>query len=93
VLLDHLKATQEGLTVAVLTIECEGCWRNAWSVHIPRDMAMTPDQSAREVVSEDTEVERERTDAESGGYTFADGRKETILRCRICGTPTRWMPK
>jgi hypothetical protein len=78
--------------VAVLTIECEGCWRHSWSVHIPRDLTAAPDESAREL-DEDTEVEREREAAQSGAYTFADGRKEIILRCPICGTPTPWMPK
>ena len=73
-------------------IECEGCWRHAWSVHIPRDLTMTPDELARVATSEDTEVERERAAAQSLGYGFADGRKERILRCPICGTPTVWMP-
>jgi len=54
---------------------------------------MTPDELAREETSEDTEVQRERAAAQSLGYGFADARKDLFLRCPICGTPTRWMPK
>jgi hypothetical protein len=73
-------------------IECEGCRQHAWSVHVPRDLTMTPDELAREETSEDTEVERERAAAQGLGYAFADGRKAPILRCPVCGTPTVWMP-
>jgi hypothetical protein len=55
-------------------------------------MTMTPDELAREKTSEDAEVEIERAAAQSLGNGFADGRKDLILRCPICGTPTRWMP-
>jgi hypothetical protein len=79
--------------MTVLTIECEACRRHTWSVHVPRDLTMTPDEMARERTSEDTEVEHERAAAQGLGYGFADGRKDLILRCPICGTPSRWMPK
>jgi predicted Zn-ribbon and HTH transcriptional regulator len=52
-----------------------------------------PDELAREKISEDKQIEIERADAQNLGYGFADGRKDIILRCPICGTPTRSMPK
>jgi hypothetical protein len=30
-------------------IECDGCRQHAWSVHVPRDLTMTPDELARKV--------------------------------------------
>jgi hypothetical protein len=52
--------------MAVLVrLECEGCHRHAVSVHLPRELTLTPDQLASQKTSEDAEVEAERRDANS----------------------------